>query len=89
MPKNAKVTALLNIITDERASAASIRPNAYNPNRQSDDEFLLLCKSIVDDGFTDAIIVNKDRTIIDGEHRWTAAVVLNHLQKNGLPVSRS
>ena len=60
MAKSKQPTTLLNIITDEQASAASVRPNAYNPNRQSDDEFLMLCKSIVEDGFTDAIIVNTD-----------------------------
>lgn len=87
MAKKNQPSTLLNIITDEQASADSVRPNAYNPNRQSDDEFLMLCKSIVEDGFTDAIIVNTDRTIIDGEHRWTAAVVLNHLSKQGLPVT--
>ena len=89
MAKKNQSSTLLNIITDEQASAATVRPNAYNPNRQNDDEFLMLCKSIVEDGFTDAIIVNTDRTIIDGEHRWTAAIVLNHLSKNGLPVTLS
>lgn len=87
MTKSKQLTTLLNIITDEQASAATVKPNAYNPNRQNDDEFLMLCKSIVEDGFTDAIIINTDRTIIDGEHRWTAAIVLNHLQKSGLPVT--
>lgn len=78
----------MDIITDELAEANSIRPNKYNPNRQSDDEFLLLIKSIVADGFTDAVLINKaTREIIDGEHRWTAAIVLNHLIKNNLPVN--
>ncbi len=80
--------ASLNIVTDEMASVASVRPNKYNPNRQSDDEFLLLVKSIVEDGFTDAIIINKEtREIIDGEHRWTAAIVLHELLKQGQPVT--
>lgn len=79
----------LNIITDEIASVASLKPNTYNPNRQSDDEFLMLCRSIVEDGFTDAVIVNTDRTIIDGEHRWTAAIVLHHLVQTGQPVTMS
>lgn len=81
--------AALHIITDEKASVASITPNKYNPNRQSDDEFLMLCKSIVEDGFTDAVIVNTDRSIIDGEHRWTAAIVLHYLAKTGQPVTLS
>lgn len=83
----AGLLASLNIITDQMASVASITPNTYNPNRQNDDEFLMLCKSMVEDGFTDAVIVNKDMRIIDGEHRWTAAIVLNHLQKTGQNVT--
>src|SRR3990167_9119729 len=76
----------LNIVKDELASVTSITPNAYNPNLQSADEFLLLCKSIHEDGFTDAVIVNTDRTIIDGEHRWTAAIVLHHILQNKLKI---
>lgn len=33
------------------------KPNFYNPNRQSDKEFELLCRSIEEDGFTQPIIV--------------------------------
>lgn len=77
----------MNIVKDELAAVSSIRPNKYNPNRQSEDEFYLLVRSIMEDGFTDAVILNTDRTIIDGEHRWTAAIVLNHLVKNKLPVT--
>jgi len=80
-------SALFNVITDKKVSVASINPNAYNPNRQNDDEFLMLCKSIVEDGFTDAVIVNTDNTIIDGEHRWTAAIVLHHLTQTNQPVT--
>lgn len=87
MASNQTKLAQLHIVTDEQASVASITPNAYNPNRQSEDEFLMLCKSIVEDGFTDAVIVNTDRTIIDGEHRWTAAIVLHYLHQTGQPVT--
>lgn len=58
-------------------------PNAYNPNQQSDTDFALLCKSIQEDGFTLPVIVNDGKLdaslknmIIDGEHRWRAAHVL-------------
>ena len=50
-----------------------IHPNSYNPNRQNEHEFDLLCKSIQEDGFTQPIIVAEDLTIVDGEHRWRAA----------------
>lgn len=52
----------------------SIYPNAYNPNRQSEREFDLLCSSMTEDGFTTPILVHrKTREIVDGEHRWRAA----------------
>jgi len=50
-----------------------IHPNDYNPNRQNEHEFDLLCKSIREDGFTQPVIVANDKTIVDGEHRWRAA----------------
>jgi len=51
-----------------------IKPNAYNPNRQSEHEFELLCRSIEEDGFTTPALVRKqDMVIVDGEHRWRAA----------------
>lgn len=84
----ASVLTEMHILTDELAPVDSIKPNNYNPNRQSDEEFLLLIKSIMADGFTDAILVNREtREIIDGEHRWTAAIVLNHLIKTGQAVT--
>lgn len=76
------VLRAMNIVRDELASVSTIQPNKYNPNVQTEDEFLLLVKSILEDGFTDAVLVNTDRVIIDGEHRWTAAIVLHYLLKN-------
>lgn len=55
----------------------SIKPNAYNPNRQSDREFELLCRSIEEDGFTQPILVQEEtKEIVDGEHRWRACKAL-------------
>jgi ParB-like chromosome segregation protein Spo0J len=57
----------------------SIHPNQYNPNRQSDDDFALLLKSMSDDGFTQPVIVQQaTREIVDGEHRWRAAHQLGY-----------
>jgi ParB/RepB/Spo0J family partition protein len=57
----------------------SIKPNSYNPNRQSEHDFELLCKSIQADGFTQPIVVLKEsKTIVDGEHRWRACKALGH-----------
>lgn len=71
-----------NIVTLERLITEtvpidSLTPNTYNPNRQSDREFELLCRSIEEDGFTQPVLVNRaTREIIDGEHRWRACKVL-------------
>lgn len=52
----------------------SVKPNAYNPNRQSKRDFDLLLMSIREDGFTQPIVVQKGTNeIVDGEHRWRAA----------------
>lgn len=62
----------------------TIIPNEYNPNRQSDRDFELLCRSIEEDGFTQPIIVQETtKVIIDGEHRWRA---LKALGKDAVPV---
>lgn len=59
----------------------TLKPNWYNPNRQSDYEFELLCKSMEEDGFTQPIVaLKKDGTIVDGEHRWRAAGVLGYTE---------
>lgn len=54
-----------------------IKPNPYNPNRQSEHDFTLLCRSIATDGFTQPVIVNRTTNeIVDGEHRWRACKAL-------------
>jgi len=49
-----------------------LKPNDYNPNRQTDDEFEKLKKSIIENGFKQPIVVLEDGTIVDGFHRWKA-----------------
>lgn len=67
-----------------------LKPNDYNPNRQPETEFLMLIKSIRDDGFTRPIIAHEDAdedgrlTIVDGEHRWTGMIVFNELLRRNL-----
>lgn len=57
----------------------SIKPNEYNPNRQSEHDFELLCSSMQEDGFTQPILCMQDtKTIVDGEHRWRAAHALGY-----------
>jgi ParB-like chromosome segregation protein Spo0J len=55
-------------------SRLELKPNSYNPNRQSDHDFELLIRSMEEDGFTQPVIALRDTNeIVDGEHRWRAA----------------
>lgn len=50
-----------------------LKPNGYNPNRVAPTEMKLLKISIMEDGWTQPIVVNPDMTIVDGFHRWTVS----------------
>ena len=53
--------------------------NEYNPNRHTAVSFDLLLKSIEVFGFTQPIVVHKQtRRIIDGEHRYRVASILDY-----------
>lgn len=65
----------------EYVDIGSIKPNSYNPNRQSAHDFELLKRSMGEDGFTQPIIVQEGtNTIVDGEHRWRCAADLGYTQ---------
>lgn len=52
----------------------SIRPNDYNPNAVPPPELRLLKVSILQDGWTQPIVVHRGSgVIVDGEHRWTVS----------------
>jgi hypothetical protein len=57
----------------EHVVPSELKPNSYNPNRQTEDEFQMLLASMREDGFTQPILCMQDGTIVDGEHRWKAA----------------
>jgi ParB/RepB/Spo0J family partition protein len=83
----AKQNERLEELTITYASVHDIQPNIYNPNRQSDHDFELLCKSMQEDGFTQPILVVKagegsrvPYTVVDGEHRWRAAQAIGMQQ---------
>tara|TARA_Y100000310_G_scaffold149433_1_gene148772 strand:- start:516 stop:932 length:417 start_codon:yes stop_codon:yes gene_type:complete len=61
----------------EYVPTLSLIPNSYNPNLHNMTSFNLLIKSICLFGFTQPIVVrNGTNEIIDGEHRWRVASVL-------------
>lgn len=74
----------------------SIHPNTYNPNRQSEHEFTLLLRSILEDGFTQPVLVaqcDQDHechgVIVDGEHRWRAVQVLASIRAYAKSIGKS
>lgn len=48
-----------------------LKPNNYNPNSVAPPELKLLRISVIEDGWTQPIVINPDMTIVDGFHRWT------------------
>lgn len=76
-----KIDPSLETLDIQYVPVDSLTPNEYNPNRQSDHEFELLCRSIEEDGFTQPILVNKESNqIVDGEHRWRAMKALGYTE---------
>jgi len=72
-----KKNQVLEKLSIEYVPVNSIQPNKYNPNRQSEHDFELLLRSMREDGFTQPIVCQKKtREIVDGEHRWRAAMEL-------------
>jgi len=77
--KRLKKLEITYVDTDE------LNPNKYNPNRQTDHDFELLLRSIMEDGFTQPVVVRKEKkgklkgqlVIVDGEHRWRAGRALD------------
>jgi ParB-like chromosome segregation protein Spo0J len=47
-----------------------LQSNWWNPNRMLKAEFNLLERSILSTGWVQPVLVNRDRMIIDGFHRW-------------------
>ena len=79
--KLTKQNVVLERLKVEYVGIDAVLPNTYNPNRQSEHDFTLLCKSIEEDGFTQPIIVlASSKVIVDGEHRWRAAKHLGYTQ---------
>jgi len=56
----------------------ALKPNEYNPNIMTDEQFQSLVDDFRENGFVgQPIIINDNNEIIDGEHRWRAASFLN------------
>ena len=80
-PPPVKQNVKLETLVMEYVEIHTLLPNDYNPNRQSEHDFELLCKSIDDDGMTQPVVaLRATRVIVDGEHRWRACKTLGHTE---------
>lgn len=70
MSKDRKKQPLDNIVWRHRDE---LKPNNYNPNKVAPPELKLLKTSIIEDGWTQPIVVYEDLSIVDGFHRWTVS----------------
>jgi len=67
-------------------SLEKIIANDYNPNQVATPEMKLLCHSIVEDGYTQPIVVYYDKgkdvyIVVDGFHRYRCAKEYFHLKE--------
>tara|TARA_R110000851_G_scaffold7488_2_gene29033 strand:- start:1060 stop:1572 length:513 start_codon:yes stop_codon:yes gene_type:complete len=65
----------------------TLKPNGYNPNRVASPEMRLLKLSIIEDGWTQPIVINQELEIVDGFHRWTISGQADMIKKyqNSVP----
>jgi len=47
--------------------------NTYNPNKVAPPELKLLKESILNNGWTQPIVIRESKEIVDGFHRWTVS----------------
>jgi hypothetical protein len=59
----------------------TLKANHYNPNRVMNAEMNLIEKSILKTGWIQPILINTNRTIIDGFHRWTLSRLSSQLRE--------
>jgi len=71
--KKKRDSTVLQQLKVEHVLIGELKPNSWNPNRQTAHEFDMLKASIREDGFTQPVLAMGDSTIVDGEHRWKAA----------------
>lgn len=55
--------------------AGTLKANHYNPNVVMNTELRLLERSILQTGWIQPILVNANRIIIDGFHRWSLSKI--------------
>lgn len=88
MAKNKKPEAPIDRI--EWVDRETLTANNYNPNQQASQESNLLEVSILEDGWTQPIVINEDNEIVDGFHRWkiSGRKAVKAIYGNLVPIAR-
>lgn len=60
--------------------ARELKPNSYNPNVVFNTELNLLEESILRNGWVQPIVINPNKIIIDGFHRYSLSMISQKLQ---------
>ena len=55
----------------EWVKATELKANDYNPNHVAPIELKLLKVSLMEDGWTQPVVIRENNEIVDGFHRWT------------------
>ena len=55
----------------EWVKATELNANDYNPNHVAPVELKLLKVSLIEDGWTQPVVIRENNEIVDGFHRWT------------------
>ena len=55
----------------EWVKATELKANDYNPNHDAPVELKLLKVSLIEDGWTQPVVIRENNEIVDGFHRWT------------------
>jgi hypothetical protein len=61
--------------------ATTLKANHYNPNVVMNTELKLLERSIMQTGWIQPILVNANRIIIDGFHRWSLSKISESMRE--------
>ena len=64
------------VLVSEMWPIEKIRPNTWNPNVMDDKTYELTKLSMIEEGFSDPIDIDPTGQILDGEHRYRAAIEL-------------
>ena len=61
----------------EWLNTSELKANDYNPNHVAPIELKLLKISLIEDGWTQPVVIRENNEIVDGFHRWMLCKEIN------------